>query len=261
MASEITWGALIVDALPNLVGTAIGGAIALFLYVYRLNRGRKQILRSALFNLIEVWEITRKLVRFDPEKAVHLLFEEMSKKFEEAPPLEQLRQHEEWAEQIEQLKPMLEIAVRQTILQINPDELNELTARYRESIIHLSAEEPLLAHSLYREYNLEQIEGALDGYFSYFASAMDDEENVSDFQSLAKNTVNEKVLARMEADLEKLAWKAGPVLWWKTTKKIDENAGPEPDFSDEQMSEVMDLMEEVLESGQANGNSPKEFAS
>ena len=237
MTPDVTLWSLIVDAIPNLVGTAIGGAMALLLYVYRLNRERKQILRAALFNLLEVWNVTRKIVRFDSEKAVRLIFEGVCEQFEEVPSIEQIRQDNEWQDQAEKIEPVLEAAARKMILQITPDELNELTARYREAVINLSAEEPLLAHSLYREYNLEQVEHALGSYFDHVSAEMENDEDLSDFRSPIKEKLSEEALDRMEEDLKTLAWKAGPVLWWKTTRKINEKEGPEPAFSDDQMSE------------------------
>ncbi|WP_259097814.1 hypothetical protein [Salinibacter ruber] len=258
----MTWWSLLVEALPNLVGTAIGGGIALLLYVYRLNRERKQILRAALFNLLEVWNITRKIVRFDGEKAFDLLFQGLHERFEEAPSPEQLRENAELKEQLELFKPALEAAVEQMVLQATPGDMDELTKRYRESLIHLSAEEPLLAHSLHQENNLEKIEQALESYLDHFSSSADfDEEVPSTLQSHMSDAISEKTLERMESNLRTLAWKAGPILWWKTTKKLEENAGPEPDLSDEQMSEVMDLMENVMTELRENGHSSPQPAS
>lgn len=262
MAPDVTWWSVLVDALPNLAGTAIGGAIALFLYVYRLNRERKQILRAAIFNLLEVWNITRKIVRFDGEKAFVLLFQGLHKRFEEAPAPEQLRENAKFREQLEQFKPDLEAAAKQMVLQATPGDMDELTERYRKSLIHLSAEEPLLAHSLHQENNLEKIEQALESYLDHFSSAVDfDEELPSTLQSHMSDAISEKTLERMESNLRTLAWKAGPILWWNTTKKLEENAGPEPDFSDEQMSEVMDLMENVMTELSENGHSSPQPAS
>jgi DNA-directed RNA polymerase subunit F len=258
MTSDVMWWSLLVDVLPNLIGTAIGGAIALLLYVYRLNRERKQILRAALFNLLEVWNITRKIVRFDGEKAFDLLFQGFHERFEEVPSPEQ----PELREQLEQFKPALEAAAKQTILQLVPGDMDELTERYRTSLVRLSAEEPLLAHSLHQENNLEKIEQALESYLDHFSSAVDfDEEVPSTLQSHLSDAVSEKTLDRIESNLRTLAWKAGPILWWKTTKKLNEKTSPEPDFSDEQMSEVMDLMENVMTEMSENGHSSSQPAS
>jgi uncharacterized protein YaaW (UPF0174 family) len=262
MTSDVTWWSLLVEALPNLVGTAIGGMIALLLYVYRLNRERKQILRAALFDLLEVWSITRKIVRFDGEKAFETLFQGLHERFEEAPAPELLRENAERRELLEQFTPALEAAVKHLVLQATPGDTDELTKRYRESLIDLSAEEPLLAHSLYQENNLEKIEQALESYLDHFSSAVDfDEELPSTLQSHMSDAISEKTLERIESSLRTLAWKAGPILWWNTTKKLEENAGPEPDFSDEQRSEVMDLMENVMIELRENGHSSSQPAS
>lgn len=256
MEPDVTWWSLVVDALPNLVGTAIGGAIALILYVYRLNRERKQILRAALFNLLEAWNITRKIVRFDVDKLVHLLFQELHERYEEVPSPEQLQGNTEFREQLEQFKPLLESAAKQTLLQLVPGDMDELTERYRTSLVRLSAEEPLLAHSLHQENNLEKIEHALEGYVNHFSSAADfDEELPSNFESHMKEAISEKTLDRMESDLKTLSWKAGPVLWWKTRQKIRENRGREPELSDEQMSEAIELLHNVMSERTENGQS------
>lgn len=200
--------------LGPLVGVTLGWFLNEMSFWFRSKREDKKKIKEVLYNLIETYHT---LYTGNPEPLIEMFSKKIAEKFS-------IQKEEDKTALKTILKPVIEEYLKQ-LLPI--EKLKEIKERYEKAVNSLASTEPLLAYHISGRPDIFEF---IDNYESYTISLakkhfgdFSDTNNIDNSQKHLtgiKNVLINKIFDIFEKDINSVAWKINPIVWYKTRGAI-----------------------------------------
>lgn len=204
--SIINW-----QPVASILAVVLTALFAWIGYVTRINSERKRILKSTLFNLLEIWHRLKSLYGYDSAQLSAMYLVELQ---------EQLPGVEISDSERAQVTYFLESKVQLLLAQLLTKGEDLLEDSFQQSIKQLAEVEPLLAYSLRANKSIKSAISEIDGFLKITIDGLvhDDKEKTQTGEMLegVKKYLYQDAIRDLERDLRFLSLKVGPLTYIRT---------------------------------------------
>lgn len=241
----MSWMQLLEESIPAAFGTSFALLLGVVIWLFRKNRERKEVLRRALYNLMVVWEAISRSVRVDAEEVQRAFVKEHLKRSNQLPEEMSTEAAVAKLEKQDGYDPnMLEKLSGKAVRLSVPGGLKRFNERLETVISSLSATEPILAFSLTRDYDIDQLVDNIRELLETRDYALDVEEmDSARYKSMIEYLLTDQMLAGVERNIKRLAWKIGPIVWLRTRWKLWKTQMKHEHIDPERVANIADRVE------------------